>query len=414
MYKVLLATTSILGASFIKPVYAYETIKIGVLATVEGAYTVLGEDALRGVKTALNNVDGKIGNKKIELVIQSVNTTPNSVVTAAQKLLDQNVNIIIGPTSSEQGIAIRDFSQTKNQATFINGISGAVQTTYVNPSKNFFRFNTDNAQWSVGLGEYVYNHKKYESVSIVANDYAFNHAQVLGFVNEYCALGGEVLDRYWLPLGEKKYANIIEKISEDADAIYLGLSGSDALQFLKQYNATGGKAKFIGSSITVDGALLNAPENIKQKIVGMPSSGPQSETWGDENWQSFLKGYKKSFPAHERFVAPSILATGYHNATKAALTCLEEVDGDLSQGHTKFRQCLSALELKAPNGTIKLDDNRQAIANNFVTEVIEQDDGTLVKKLVRIRQDVNQVLGLSKEAYDAIGLPNRSGPVCQN
>ena len=44
--------------------------------------------------------------------------------------------------------------------TFINGSSGAMETTYVDPSDNFFRYNTEGSQWSVGLGEYVFKEKK--------------------------------------------------------------------------------------------------------------------------------------------------------------------------------------------------------------------------------------------------------------
>ncbi len=414
MYKTLLTSVVLAAMTNVGAASASDTIKIGVLATLEGSYTVLGEDALRGIKTALKKVDGMAGGKKIELIVQSTNTTPESAVTAAQTLVEAKADIIIGPLSSAQGIAIRDFSKTQTQATFINGISGAMQATYVNPSKNFFRFNTDNSQWSVGLGDYVYTQKEYEKVAIVADDYAFNHGQVFGFINEYCAAGGQISGRHWLPLGEKKYDEIIANIENDVDAIYLGFSGSSAIQFLHQYKKAGGAAKFIGSSITVDGALLNATDEVKKMVIGIPSSGPQADTWGDKNWQAYLKDYKNSFPPDERFFAPSILATGYYNAATAALSCLNEVDGDLSQRQVKFRQCLSNIELEAPNGTIKLDENRQAIANNFVTEVVQQKDGSLVKKLVRIRENVNQTLGLGKETFNAMGLPSRYGPACKN
>ena len=40
--------------------FAQEKIKVGVTATLEGTYTVLGEDGMRGFQTALN-VLGKVG-----------------------------------------------------------------------------------------------------------------------------------------------------------------------------------------------------------------------------------------------------------------------------------------------------------------------------------------------------------------
>lgn len=393
--------------------YASDSIKIGVLATLEGAYTVLGEDALRGVKTALKKDQAKSGGKQIQLIVQSTDTTAKSAISGAKKLIENGVDIIIGPLSSAQGVAIRDFSKTNPQTTFLNGISGAVAATYIDPSENFFRFTTDNVQWSAGLGDYAYSEKEYKKIAIVADDYAFNHAQVFGFVNEFCSAGGEISDRHWLPLGEKNYSQTIAKIGDDVDAIYLGFSGADTIRFLHQYKMAGGTAKFIGSSITVDGILLNAPDEIKQSVIGMPSSGPQADTWADEKWQAYVKDYKDSFPPDERFVAPSILATGYYTATSAALTCLDKVDGNFSEGQAKFRQCLSTIEFDGPNGTVKLDENRQAIANNFVTEIAQQDDGTLVKKLVRIRENVNQTMGLSKNAYNALGVPDKLGPVCQ-
>jgi len=85
----------------------------------------------------------------------------------------------------------------------------------------------------------------------------------------------------------------------------------------------------------------------------------------------------------------------------------------LSDGHKAFRGCLASLELDAPNGKITLDDNRQAIGTNFVTEVVELDDGTLANKLVKIIPNVNQTLGIDPAAFAEIGLPARETPVCK-
>src|SRR5512140_669497 len=41
--------------------FAQEKIKVGVTATLEGTYTVLGEDGIRGFQTALNTLGKKVG-----------------------------------------------------------------------------------------------------------------------------------------------------------------------------------------------------------------------------------------------------------------------------------------------------------------------------------------------------------------
>ncbi len=389
-----------------------EPLKVGVLVTLEGTYAVPGEDGVRGLELALQQADMDAGGREIEYIIQSTDTTPDSAVRGARKLVEQDgVDIVIGPLSGSEGIAIRDYSKTQPDVTFINGISGAQETTLVDPSENFFRFNMEGAQWSAGLGEYVVEEKGYEYVATIGEDYSFIYTQVLGFAIGFCQAGGEITDRFWVPLGTKDFGSIIASLPDDVDAIYLGLGGGDAINFLNQYQQAGGDANLIGGTIMVDGSVLNSKGSAKEALIGVPSSGPQADTYDGEKWQAFVQDYKEAFP--DGFPSPSLFATGYYNATNAMLQCVDEVDGDLGEGQSAFRQCLSNLELDAPNGMITLDENRQAIGTNYITEVAEQPDGTLANNVVKVVDGVDQRLGLSKEAFDAIGLPSRDTPECK-
>ena len=414
MKKTLLAAASVAALLAAGPALAAEPLKIGFMATLEGTYTVLGEDGQRGFKVALEELNNTAGGRPIEVIIGATDASPDSAVRAARKLVEQDkVDIIIGPLSGSEGIAIRDYSKTQPQVTFINGISGAQETTYVTPSENFFRFNMDGAQWSAGLGEYVFNEKGYETVATIGEDYSFIYTQVFGFALEYCQAGGEITERLWVPLGTKDFGSIIAALPDDVDAIYLGLGGGDAVNFLNQYQQAGGDANLIGGTIMVDGTVLNSKGSAKEALVGVPSSGPQADDWDNPNWQKFVKAYQDLFPPDQRFPMPALMATGYYNATMAMATCMEEVGGDLSDGHAALRQCLAGLELDAPNGKITLDENRQAIGTNFLTEVVENADGTLSNKLIKVIENVNQTMGIDKEAFAAIGLPSRENPECK-
>lgn len=392
---------------------AAEKLKVGVLATLEGTYTVLGEDGVRGLRTALKQWGGTVAGKEIELVIQSTDTTPDSAVRGARKLVEQDgVKLVIGPLSGSEGIAIRDYCKTQPDVTFINGISGAQETTYVDPCPNFFRYNMDGAQWSAGLGEYIYDTKGYKKIATVGEDYSFVYTQIFGLVTEFCAKGGKVTKRFWVPLGTKDFGSIIAALPDDVDAIYLGLGGGDAVNFLNQYQQAGGSAKLIGGTIMVDGTVLNSKGTAKKALIGTPSSGPQADTWDNPKWQAYVKAYQEAFPADQRFPIPSLLGTGYYNATNAAFKCLEQVKGDLSK-QKEYRECLTKIELDAPNGKITLDGNRQAIGTNFVSEVVELPGGNLATKLVKIKENVNQTLGIKPASFAKIGLPSRDIPECK-
>ncbi len=415
MSKKLLAAASVLAfMSAGTTAMAAEPLKIGFLATLEGTYTVLGEDGLRGFKVALEELQNQAGGRPLEVIIAATDASPDSAVRAARKVVEQDkVDILIGPLSGSEGIALRDYSKTQPQVTFINGISGAQETTYVTPSENFFRFNMDGAQWSAGLGQYVYDEKGYRTVATIGEDYSFIYTQVFGFALEFCQAGGEITDRFWVPLGTKDFASIIAALPDDVDAIYLGLGGGDAVNFLNQYQQAGGDANLIGGTIMVDGTVLNSKGSAKEALIGVPSSGPQADDWDNPKWLEFVKAYQDLFAPEDRFPSPALMATGYYNATMAMATCMEEVGGDLSDGHAGFRQCLAGLELDAPNGKIALDENRQAIGTNFVTEVVELDDGTLSNKLVRVVEGVNQTMGIDKDKFAGIGLPSRENPECK-
>jgi hypothetical protein len=108
-----------------------------------------------------------------------------------------------------------------------------------------------------------------------------------------------------------------------------------------------------------------------------------------------------------------LTGTNYYNATNALFAALNTVNGDLSDGHKKLRATLSAMVLDAPNGRIRLDEKRQAIGPNFVTEVVEAPNGELTNKMVKVIPEVRQTLGFEEAAFAKLGLPSRTNPECK-
>ncbi len=181
------------------------------------------------------------GGRKIEVITGSSDASPDSAIAAARKLVEQDgVQILIGPLSGSEGLALRDYAKTQPQVTFVNGTSAAADTTLREPADNFFRFTTDGTQWQAGLGEYVYNDKGWHTAVVVAEDYSFPYSQVMGFMLPFCEAGGKVVDKFWVPIGTKDYSSIVASIPDDVDAIYVARGGADGVNFLTQYQQAGG------------------------------------------------------------------------------------------------------------------------------------------------------------------------------
>ena len=119
----------------------------------------------------------------------------------------------------------------------------------------------------------------------------------MGFALEFCRAGGDIVERQWVPLGTKDFSSIIAALPEDVDALYLGLGGADAVNFLNQYLQAGGDANLIGGTIMVDGTVLSSEGRAKEVLIGTPSSGPQADTWDNEGWKTLLKLIK--IPGHQ-------------------------------------------------------------------------------------------------------------------
>lgn len=404
--------TTVAAVALLAPAVAMaDTIKIGLLAPQEGVFTEPGNDGIRGFELALAKFGGEVSGKKIEWVLGPTDASPDRAVREARKLIEQDqVDFIIGPLSGSEGVALRDYAKTIPNKTIINAASGALETTYVDPAPNFFRYHPDGAQWGYGLGSYVVNEKGWKKVASIAADYSFGYTNFLGFAVDFCKAGGDIVERFWLPLGSGDFASIIAALPDDVDAIYLGVGGTDAINFLNQYEQAGGDTNLIAGTIMVDQTVLSARGRAKDALIGMPSSGPQADDWDDPAWLEYVKAYQDAYP--DGLPSPSLFGTSYYGATIATLMALEKIGGELDDDHKNFHEALSAIEFDAPNGHIKLDENRQAIGSVFITEVVQDADGNLHSTFKAKVDNVNQTLGMSKEEFDKIGLPSRDAPDC--
>jgi branched-chain amino acid transport system substrate-binding protein len=409
-----LAAVALLAGAAIAPQLAFadDTIKVGLLATLEGPFTVLGQDSVRGAELALKEANYTAGGKKIEVIKGSSDASPDSAVKAARKLVEQDgVQILIGPLSGDEGLAIKDYAKSQPNVTFINGTSAAQDTTLRDPAPNFFRFTTDGAQWNAGLGEYSYKNKGYHTVVTVAEDYSFPYTQVFGFMAGFCKAGGHVPKKFWVPIGNKDFSSVIAAIPDKVDAIYVALGGADAVNFLTQYQQAGGAAPLIGGSVTVDQSVLGTKGKQRDYVIGTPAASPIADNADGEAWKKFVADYKAAYP--DGFPSPSLFAQGYYIEAKAMLAALDKVSGDLSSKQAKFRDALAKLELDTPTGKVTLDKNRQAIADIYLTEVAKADDGHLYNKVIKVIPAVNQTLGIPEADFLKLGVANRDNPDCK-
>ena len=101
-------------------------------------------------------------------------------------------------------------------------------------------------------------------------------------------------------------------------------------------------------------------------------------------------------------------------SAKAALLGLEKVNGDLSNNHRAYRRALAKLTFTSPTGgKMRIDENRNGIIDNFITEVFERSDGSLGNRVIKVVRDVDQAMGMDRKAFLALGPVSRDNPSCE-
>jgi branched-chain amino acid transport system substrate-binding protein len=383
-----------------------QTLAGSMLALVDrGATPVDPADPAKGVEGAV------VAGHPIEVVLGCSDATPEKALEEARRLVEQeNVDILLGPLSGSEGIALANYSKEQPQKTFVNGTSGAQDTTLKVRSPNFFRFNTDGAQWTAGLGAYAYNVLGWRRVVTMGDDYDFPYTQVAGFVAEFCSLGGEVVGRLWPALGEEDYASFIADIPSDVDGFFLGVGGTGTVAFVKQYTQLKGNLadKIMGGVFMTDPIIQ---QELGERIVGVVTAGP---TAGDSTDQAYVDYQERLGAAFTDFAddAPSVFTYNYYNNMEAILQGLEAVNGDLSDGQAAFQEALAGIVLDTPFGELKLDENRQAIANNFLQQLQdENNDGTIEVKTIATAETVDATFGGAFS--EDTPTPDRQNPTCE-
>ncbi|MCY7411882.1 MAG: ABC transporter substrate-binding protein, partial [Salinibacterium sp.] len=192
----------------------------------------------------------------------------------------------------------------------------------------------------------------------------------------------------WVPVGTTDYATIIASIPAETDAVYVGLGGADAASFLSQAVTSGLNLPLVGGSIAVDTTALAGDANIAAAAIGTITGGPvPGAGYDNPDWQPFVDAYVTQPDA---FPSPSIFSILYYVSFQSLVLGLTESGADLSDQHAALRDALANLNWDSPTGNISMDENRQAIVDNFLIEVVEGADGTLTQ------QNISQATGVKQ------------------
>jgi branched-chain amino acid transport system substrate-binding protein len=266
-FAVIFAALLVAAAGLVRGQTATGPIKIGFIVPLSGPLAQNGRDILNGFLLSLDEIGYRAGGREIQIIVEDDEGIPAVGLTKARKLVESDkVHLMAGALLASTGYALAPYIDSM-KIPMVYPVVSADDLTQRRRSKWIVRTGWTSSQPNHPFGEYAYHTLKLRTVATIALDYAFGWESVGGFQRTFEAEGGRITQKMWTPISVHDFAPYLAQISRDVDAVYALFLGRAALQFLRQYEEYGLKARvpLIGAGTTTDEHVLpftTAPRSI--------------------------------------------------------------------------------------------------------------------------------------------------------
>lgn len=274
-------------------VSAQDTVKVGVLMSFSGPFGVYGEQTRRGVDLYLDEVDGKAGNTRIEVIYRDEFGGPDRAKQVTQELIVRDrVQFLAGFNLSPSALAVAPLI---TEAKIPTVIFTAGTSMITRRSPYFARVSFTVWQGSYTLGEWAAR-TKVGDVVIAYSDYAPGHDAREAFKASFIKGGGKVISEIGMPLQTLDFGVYVQKIRDlKPAAVYLFTpAGPPGVGFIKSFSALGLRAAGVRLLTTASVDELELPA-IGEDALGAISAWHYSPNLATPENQRFVAAYQRKY-----------------------------------------------------------------------------------------------------------------------
>lgn len=345
-----------------------DPIKVGVLVPLTGFAVEDGKQYSRSITLAFEEIGWKIGDRKIELIIEDDAYNPTVAVQKIKKLFySDKVKIVLGPQATASALAIHPFIRENKILTIVL----MATTDQLNTGGNFVKhwFRVSFCKQISNVAGYAANKKGYGKAAIVIPDFVSGYDEAVGFRKVFEKVGGKVIQEIRVPLGSIDMAPYLMKIDANANVIYAFFFGEDAPRFIKQYVEYGlnKRIPLLAHGATVDLPYLKAPG---EAVLGVESIYFYCENLNIPEMVKFRKAFLDKYKVDVSYAAES----GYM-AAKVLILGLQAVKGD-DENLDNLVAAIEKLDFASTRGRFRFGPEHNPIQDYYLRRV-EKVDGRL-------------------------------------
>ena len=357
----LLATVPARAEDTLRP----DILRLGLLADLSGAFGPSGNGERNGLNIYLQHHDGKLGGLKVEVVTEDTAGDPATAISKAHKLVESDhIQVLLGPTSSAAGVAIRNYVVEQKIPTFVEAtVDEALDGKYI--FRTTFNGNAD--AYAAG---YLMGKAGFKKAIFLAPNYIAGQTAVENASKAFAEAGGTVAQKLLPRIGVPDYGSFIGQFASDADVAFVFLPGTDGVRFIKQYADFGNKTPLYGPSVTVDEQQLSAEGKAAEGFVAISSYFSIVDT--PEN-KVLLKEWGDSYGGQER---PTWQTVGGYIAAQMLDRAIAALHGKVDDTDALIKE-IAALKLDTPLGPFRFDEKHEPISPRYIAQIKDVGGGKM-------------------------------------
>jgi branched-chain amino acid transport system substrate-binding protein len=351
---------------------AQDKIRIGLIYTLSGPPSALGQQSKNGFELALKDLGGKMGGKDVEVVVADDELKPDGAVTKVKGLLERDkVDFVVGPIFSNILQAIhKPVIDTKTFLVSPNAGPSSYAGKECSPF--FYVTSYQNDQVHEILGK-VAQDRGYKRVYLLVPNYQAGRDSVAGFKLDY---KGEIVEESYMPLGTLDFQPELSKISSlKPDAVFTFMPGGMGVNLVKQYKQAGLADSIpVLSAFTVDESTLPAQQDA---AVGMFGGADWAPNLDNPQNKKFVASYEAAYHG-----VPGTYAMQAYDAAMLIDSAVNAVKGDLNNKDA-VAAALKKADFTSLRGGFKFNTNGYPIQDFYLTKVAKRPDGKFQTEIVQ-------------------------------
>ena len=356
-----LAAAGVLAGPRVRRAHAQGApLKVGLVLPYTGVYAVLGESITQGMELVFARENWTVAGRKIEMIKEDDEMKPPVGIRKTEKLIDSDkVDILTGPVHSGILMGMRDKVHGSKTILIVSN-AGADAISRDRCSKWIFRTSFSNWQPNQPMGGWVAKNVA-KDVFITAPNYQAGKDQLDAFKETFVPAGGKIVGEDYPKLGETDYAPYLTKIRQSgAKAVYAFFSGTDAVNFVKQFDQFGLKAtvKLTGAGFLTEPDVLPAQG---KSALGVITGHFYTPLLDNPTNQRFVKDFREKFAGK----MPDGFACQGYDTAEVILRALKAVNGN-TQDKDKLVDVIAKVEFDSPRGRFRFDPKTHNVIQPFI------------------------------------------------